>query len=201
LLFAVAAKREFGDQAMSELTGLLKSIYTIFLSSPSKGILTFLIAWVVICWAYKFVIMGRSMSFTEIILRPFSVRLSDKLDLTTLNSSELAINSAHFDGEHKWTLSDVYLAYWSVVAKRHLLFAVTVITLISTTSLSIMHLAGPKDLISLNNVIEILSYFLFLPCVFLFALVSFGKMLGSAHKVPSKFNDKQNGLLVILFGW
>jgi hypothetical protein len=64
-----------------------------------------------------------------------------------------------------------------------------------------MHLADPKEEVSLLNVLDSISYLIFLPFLMIMILICFAKMLGSIHKVPSNFNEKQNSLFVILFGW
>lgn len=179
----------------------LEVLFEIFLSSPSKGIMSFLAAWVLMCWIYKLVVMGRNRDFSDVVLRPFSIRLGDSLDLPSLNKERLKVNSEHDDEELHWTVSGVYLAYWSVLAKRFMLLCVTIISIICMASLGIMYLAQPTSEVSLTNVIEFLSFYLFLPCLVSLMLISIGKAYGVVHKVPSKFNTDQNGLFVILFGW
>jgi len=176
-------------------------LYDIFLASPSQGIFAILSLWVTVCWFYRLVSMGPRMPFHEILLRPFSVPLDEDMSLTSLNSRELTVTSDHEDGEYRWTLQDVYLAYWAVRAKRIAIFSITSALFLIAFGLVVMHLADPKEEVSLLNVLDSISYLIFLPFLMIMILICFAKMLGSIHKVPSNFNKKQNSLFVILFGW
>lgn len=193
------------------LTNLWKMVADAFGASPYLGALFALVLWLSFCWKFRLVTIGRKHSLQDRILATFSLESRHETG-TTLdalsNACVLPNSSIECDNPdknansatHTWTVREIFQIYWSINARGRVIKYTTLLIVFAAFCLLFMHLAQPRENVSLLNVANILGVWTFVPLAML-ALLSLVIVLSTTHQLPCVGIKEQKPHTIILFAW
>lgn len=173
----------------------------IFSRSPNLGFILLLSAWILRAWWFRLVDVGPRRSFPEELLRSFQVTIAPKSTVSLHDLGDVVARFSEGSGsKEQWRVREVYVVYWTLLARAWIVKTTTMLMLFSAFALGVMVIATPTEQVSLSNVVDIGGW-LALFGLGVVLVLGLATALSSAHTVPRTVGKDLWKTTVLFFSW